>query len=500
MKKLVAIAVLLASLTAAVFAQEEESKWKVGFGAQLARNIFHATKTTGKSTVTQDGQPDETTKLGDYIKGTSNFWTWTDNFPRPDNRLIVSLSHNGDHHSAYVDFKLDDGAWIDGWNFMKLVNGDNADWYFTGDTGALGSALVVDGKVGTGRYGGYVPVYEFWNDYIQEGGQNFFGVHTIDGFMQSNNIAAVGMNDGSAVWDPIYALGLTFGNFRFATGAPLASFQSGVANPFASASFIESGFMISGRPTDAISFDLFYAVKGSDKNTVVRGTHVVDPATGRVTFTGGTWDNLLGAYVGLSMIDNLGLSLGYTASFKVSEKAEQLDGDAYKAYDVANPIWSGVDIKFKYSGINKMGITFNNNLSFSGAKGAERTNAGDKWINGLDGVLLGKDIKQGWFAWTARGGVSYSLTDNLSLGLAFRNVLTVFTEENEDAKSKDQTTGNEFVGAIHADYHVGAVSFGLGLQLGLEGAAINNKSEHRTVKGNQTTAIFAVPVFFKVAF
>jgi len=515
MKKIVVFSVLLALLSAAVFAQDDGgSGWKVGFYAQLTRDFFYSSKASGEGErkVSSDPSNDATdgtftSKLGDYIKGSSNLWTYT-GLHTPDQRLLVSLSNNGDHHSVYVDVKLDD-SWLAGFTFMDLVNGSAADWSFSGDTGASGAAVVFDGKVGTGRYGGFVSANEYWNDWIDSGNYNFFGVQKLTGFQQSDNLSTVDM-DGSP-WRPVYALGATFGgNFRLAVGSTFGGGNGinagGVDNPVASASKVKGGFLLSGKNLGPLAFDLFYAVNGGDDNTVMRGT--------------GVWENLLGAYVGLNIVENLGLSIGYTANFTKNETGQELDKDKWVAYETENPIWSGVDIKVSFNGIDKLGISFNNNISFASATGipTKKREPGYTRVNGLDGssmIIADKtSLTQNWFAYNAVLGVSYSLTDNLSVSLSFLNLLGVYTVESEDKATDDQTitdkstiTVDDFRTALIASYGVGNVSFGLGIQLWVDSASLESSHELKvkggggteTVKSSASVVKFAVPIFFKVS-
>jgi len=543
MKKIVAISVLLVLLSAAVFAQDDGSGWKIGFTAQLARDFFYTTKATGEYTREVSNSPSQplndgtfTGNLGEHIKGSSNMWTYT-GLPTGDQRLIVSLSNSGDHYKVYIDAKLDD-SWLSGFSLMSLLSGDAADWEFSGDTGASGAPVIFDGKVGTGRYGGFVPAYEFWNDWLGASDFNFFGVTTMTPidpspdapppfqpkYQQSDNISTVDM-DGSP-WRPVYALGATFGgNFRFAIGSTFGWGKDinagGVDNPVASASKIKGGFMLSGKNLGPLAFDLFYGINGGDDNTTIRGT--------------GVWDNLLGVYLGLNVVENLGLSIGYTARFTKYE-TQQVDiadysssppatKPDYVAFEVEAPVWSGVDIKINYNGIDKMGITFNNNLSFAGVAGVERKKDSDTVVFGLDGtpsLEIGGDPgaggkmntnTQNWFAWTAVLGVSYSLTDNLSVTLAIFDQLGIYTTEQDisytggSSNYKDTTTSNDLRTAIFAQYGVGNVTFGLGIQLfvktdsfeSVDTSKWDGGSSEETFKGSLNVVRFGIPIFFKVS-
>jgi len=542
MKKIIAFSVLLALLSFAVFAQDD-SGWKIGFTGQLSRDFFSASKASGEWESTRTSNPANTTtdgtstgKLGEFIKGSSHMWTWTSPNPwdhdtcRPDNRLIVSLSNSGEHYSVYIDAKLDNSwAGMMPWGaptftFMDLLSGGAADWSFSGDTGAIEGPVVFDGKVGTGRYGGFVPAYEFWNDWIQSGDNNFFGVQKKGAWIISDNISNANINGSPG--DAVYAVGATFGgNIRLALGSTLDNFQRGTNNPYASSSDVQAAFMLSGRNLGPITFDVFYAIDGGDKNTVMRGT--------------GVWENLLGAYIGLGIVDNLGLSIGYTANFTKVETAEEQDPDPavttrkLVAYETDYPIWSGVDIKINFTGIEKLGITFNNNVSFASATGEnQRDKAGDKKVMGLDGHILEggkttlyggatnytnyKTNTQNWFAYNAVLGVNYSLTDNLSVTFALLNLLGVYTVESDvdefdgattTTTMKSTTTSDELRAAISASYSAGNVTFGLGFVLGLHTESTEFEGEIKTTGGggkatykdSQSVVKFGIPIFFKVS-
>jgi hypothetical protein len=510
--------VLLALLSAAVFAQDNGSGWKIGFKAQLVRDFFYTTKATGEGEVTTKTNPALTTdatntmKLGDYIKGSSNLFTFT-NREGFDQRIQVSLSNNGDHHSVYIDMKTDDN-WADGpWSslsFNDILTGSAADWHFIGDTGGLeGSFVVLDGKVGTGRYGGFVPVYEIWDDYIGAASENFFGVRKTDGFYISNNISATSMTVDTP-WHPVFAIGATFAdNFRFALGSTFGSFNSGDDNPVASASYTEAGFMFSGRGiAELLSFDLFYAIKGEDLNTVKRGT--------------GEWQNIIGVYAGLDLdktVKGLGVSVGYTANFTQNETAEinvstTTAVPSYKTYETTNPVWSGIDINVKFSGIEKVGIGFNNNLSFAGVKGEDKKKPEDALIVGLGGTALGKDYNENWFAYRARLAFSYAITGRLGVTLALNNVLTVFdTDTKIEAAGVTTTivtksTTDNLITSLHADYNAGNVTFGIGFTLGLESMTEEGEVDSKAAGGGATVTYkfnlnnvrFGVPLFFRVSF
>jgi len=523
MKKLVSLGVLLVLLSAAVFA-EGDSGWSVSFLAQLTKDLLYVTKTSGEIKTTQTNQTGTSIKLGDEIEGSSNFFSTYKGRDDHDNRYLVGLTHAGDFHKVYIDMKVDNN-WANGVKFWDIINGDAADWEFSGNTGALGSQFVLDGKVGTGRYGGFVGANEIWDDYIGAGGMNFFGVQTGTGLgnlMISDNISAAGL-DGNP-WQAVYAIGATFaGNFRFAVGSTLS--EDGFKDGLLSKSSINAAFMLSAKNlANIISFDLFYAVRGKDENTLQRGQY--NPIYA-YQYEGASWSNVLGAYVGLSIVDNLTLAVGYTGYFQVYERGELEDGVdqntniAYKDFAYTTPYYSGVDIKLGYSGIDKLGISFNNNLSFSAVTGAGDRESPDygktlSRVIGVTGKRLADGEKDGWFSWGTRLRVGYALTDNLTVGLSLANQLSVQTYDEDYNwnngnldKTKYSLTTDDFVVSVNADYAVGNVKFGIGLDLGATGYTLDNKTDFTpnggttttsTAKGGFTNVRFGIPVVFKVAF
>jgi len=326
-------------------------------------------------------------------------------------------------------------------------------------------------------------------------------------------------------WAPVYAIGATFGgNFRLAVGSTLGdSFDAGNDNPVASASNVEAGFILSGKGLGPITFDLFYAINGKDNNTIARSS-------------GGAWDNLFGVYAGLDLVKDLGLSVGYTAKIKISETQQRniATGGAdpvYKTYNITNPLWSGVDVNVKYSGIPKVGIGFNNNISFAGTKVEGIPNNYTDVIVGLTGttsyvitavpgVSQTRTLTENWFAYKASLSLSYSATDRLGIAFVLRNVLTSYdslyeakttTSANTSTTTNTRkTTTDDLIASVHADYSVGNVTFGIGLTLGVKALTTEREdksstsapssSRLETTKGDGNIVHFGVPVFFRVAF
>jgi len=511
MKKIIAVTVLLVLLSAAVFAQDG-SGWKIGFSAQFIQDLVYTTHKTAESKTEETGATTQTHELGKYIKGQTELFGITDISGFDHDRFLLSLSNSGEHHNIYVDMAYDDkwasGQWCNA-SFIDMISSAPADWYFQGDTGASGSKVVFEGKVGTGRYDGWVNRIDIWDDYIGGGDQNFFGVYRNDRQLLPSD--TIGASDFIAndPWSRVFAVGITYDNkFKLSLGKTLTNYSTGSGDPTASKSKAEMSAILSGRPVDLLTFDLSYAINGKDDNTAARST--------------GEWQNLIGAYVGADLgtigISGLGVSAGYTANFTAYEKQGGFFNTdtsnpaqrAEKSWSKTGPVWSGVDVNVQYNGIDKLGISLKNNISFASAEWNKREKQYEDEVVGLASWNVGgKDDSetQNFFVYRARLNVSYGLTDNLTVKLSLQDILGVDSGEYK-TKSNDQkvtynNTGNAFITSLHADYNVGNVSFGLGLTLKVESGSTEKETTRpnytKKETGSSAITTFHVPIFFKVS-
>jgi len=95
----------------------------------------------------------------------------------------------------------------------------------------------------------------------------------------------------------------------------------------------------------------------------------------------------------------------------------------------------------------------------------------------------------------------------MGLTLHLGNRLGMTTEEykGDGGSSKGTMTDNEFRVSLFADYGIGAVTFGIGLFLGVESKALDYEEKisggtTTTVKANSDVTTFGIPIMFKVQF
>jgi hypothetical protein len=494
--------------------------------AQHTSDLIWATKMTGKAEKSTTGSPTTTQEFGEYSKGTFNFFNGR-NYKVGDERLMFKIKHAGENHEVYADIALDN-TWTSFPGVYTFLQAGAADWYAKGNAGPFNA------QIGTQGYGGFVSTFGTWNDYYQWNELGRFGVWRAygpdGGFLVGDDFRTWNQ------WGAIAAVGVGFGDYKVSLGHRLNPFwdsaPGGDSDPASSKSSANASLLISGRPIDAISFDVFYSILGSDPNTFGYEEYQYDTVNADPTKVG-KFQNIIGAYVGVNAIENLGLSIGYTANFNVYEKvgyyasaADQADGPSkLKTRTLNAPFFSGIDIHATYSGIDKIGLTFNNNISLAGAKGTEIKADSDKvtlslretGVNSVatsDFSLLDKNQSQDWFHWDAELKATFALLENVALTLHLGNRLSVLSASSESeivgitTTTKNKRTDNEFRVAASAEYGIGAVTLGTGLFFSVNSKAINNEtsasglgtSTTTTVKANSDVVSFGIPIVIKVAF
>jgi len=328
-------------------------------------------------------------------------------------------------------------------------------------------------------------------------------------------------------WGEIAALAANFGDYRFTVGYRFNPAWTGW-NPggtaYDSKSSINASFMFSGRPVDGITFDLIYYVLGQDAYTLERpkGSYYASPTA--------YWGNTIGAYVGINLIENLGISLGYAVNFNAYETGGWMRSDeANRDVNYKAPIYSGIDLHLSYNGIDKVGLTFNNNFSFASVKGElnydDYPNPGDpsKYYTSLvyglgETYTLHDGEQEDWFHWDTALKASLGFIDGVGLTVALADKLGVqtYTYVRPDYvpmgtagfqnKQVDVTLRNDFRVSVFAERGVGAVSIGAGLYFGVKSYLNNGEYTATDTSGtikavsSSDTVIFGVPIMFKVAF
>jgi hypothetical protein len=216
---------------------------------------------------------------------------------------------------------------------------------------------------------------------------------------------------------------------------------------------------------------------------------------------------------------DLGLAVGYTAAFDVTETVgydKQLptpptDPKLETAIEYTHPIYSGIDLHVSYNGINNLGITWNNNISFAGVTGEEWKGPEEstKAVLGFGGGvydIIGKDATENYFSFHTALVGNYSLSDEVSLAVQLGDKMQQYTGVYKSGETTftDTNTKNDFRFALSGEYTRGFVTVGAGLVMDIQGITTKSEYSGGGASGSTTTDIsvftLGIPVYFKVAF
>jgi hypothetical protein len=201
------------------------------------------------------------------------------------------------------------------------------------------------------------------------------------------------------------------------------------------------------------------------------------------------------------------------------------------------PITSGIDLRVGYSGIDKIGLKWNNNISFASAKGDKIDGVYKDKINLLfdENFVNARDdgigVTQNWFHWGTRLRSDLGFIDGVGLEATIGNDFGVFENKinksitpvvpgaiyttTTETKNSTKSSNNEFYAVVGANYGIGNVSLGIALFFQWNNTTVevdNYQKVTSTTPGyveNTTTRTqktvtdrvqFAVPVRFQVSF
>jgi len=569
MKKLVAISVLFAGLATAVFAQDGgwSNAWKLGFTMKFPTDLFYTAHMSGKSEKTQettpgvgddagalyagDGTKTTSTEYGKYSKGVTNFFPNGDIIGAGgDERIYVTLTNSGENYDISVNVGLDKWAtrdadgfkWKNTGPFKFLMGNMTEDW------GVKLRAGIFDFGIGAWASDSisWIGYYGIWGSWINMSAEfSRFGVWRTGkdpGWSHSDHFRTL-----YAWGDPVY-VGIGLGdNFKFTLGYTLDWDKfTAITNKNDNRSGINGTFMFSGRPVDALTFELFYAIRGQDKDTFSRPGTPSDRDFGYHN-PDGSWRNIIGAYFDVKGIENLAIRGGYTVNFNAYDVGGFLcsDGDFTQTKPVTYnaPIYSGIDLRLGYTGIDKIGLKFYNNVTFAGVNGdkvakdtSDTKDLHDRVYKDKINLLFNEDfvkartdgegLTQNWFHWTSLLSASLGFIDGVNIEVSVADNLGVLTEKTDKTVPDDAntyttksqinrtTTTNEFRATVGAKYGMGGATLGVALYFSIKSDLIDDATTTTTTqlaggaprivktteKSNNDTVTFGIPITFTLSF
>jgi hypothetical protein len=209
----------------------------------------------------------------------------------------------------------------------------------------------------------------------------------------------------------------------------------------------------------------------------------------------GTANHAFGLYANLSPIEGLGVSVGYSAViFNAGEnyktKAATITGSV--------PLFSGIDLRVAYTAIENLSVYFNNNISFSSAKGEGKDNFN---AYGFVGSPLADKQSESYFSMHNTLGGAYKLTDKLTAKAQLGNKLQTYTTDNDgNGSTKTTDTFGFYTGVSYAPNANVTLNAGLTLSAASTDVKYTVKSGTAADPTKEGTIKFAIPVGLKVTF
>jgi hypothetical protein len=467
MKKLLALSALFMLLAATAFAQ-----FKVELNADIYPELIKAAVPLGDNK--------------DKGSGTFGFLTEWGTWYKNELRLTLKYTDPDGSYSGYIRFRGDGFIQPNGYSGINFFNnaGDN------NGGGVTATALLlrdIDEYALTGKLGIFSA---YFGNGANRGKVNRFT--GLSNFLDGSKIDNYGLMKPKAA-DPAKGLSLDVydvNNFRLGAPNNKVTYLSGTVDlkpitvgiagsvfehsPTSGASWSRgnAALRVSGADiADLLTFDVLYKVNAA-------------PVEGSGSY--GKLDNDFGVYANIAIpgLDSLGLGIGYSGYVQLQE-------------EVVNPLFSGVDLRAKFTGIDDLTISLNNNISFAGAKGTDSSTQTNK--SALGSALL-KDVKESFFALYNGLLVTYQLTDIFTARFEAANRFASLAQDSNGFESKFgyELLQLEIGGIFTLNSHVGFEG-GLALQ-------VDNSTAKVTVDGTTTGDVsagaftFGIPLRMHIVF
>lgn len=528
MKKLVAISILLTLLTAAAFAQ-----FKVGLEAGFYPDLLLVESPLGENTNTDNRTGGPGTFVGAYegngrfaFLSHSDYWAGSDldvtlSFKDPkEGKYEGSLQLNAEYwlqNLAHPKYDGDEDGMADSkqsvLGFLDIPFGN---WYLKGSAGIL--TAYVGNTAQRGKVARYHDNVSTFFNAIDDYGIIATAVTGTGSSVAVKN-TALDINNLRKHTTPAVDGALSNdGNAYLAVTADLSPITVAVAGDFPAwysskqtgDSWATAGaaLQVSGEKiADFVTFDVIYKFYGADTDTDNKIDNNGQP-DGK-----GIWDHAFGVYANLDLIENLGIGVGYSGAFRAREDYKD-DPNAYGSLGPGErtkyvyPYLNGIDLRFAFTGVDKLNVTLNNNVSFSYVKNDDNeftrvagVNYGSGFLaNGSSGSRAA-ELSEGYLALYNALGLTYNLTDALAANVTIGNTLYSYTQTDKRIESDEIITKintdvfETIVGAAYSFTENVVLEAGLAFRIN----TVNwEKTHYDTYNGGLFT--FGIPLAFTVKF
>jgi hypothetical protein len=531
MKKLLAVSILLTLLTAAAFAQLGVSVY-----GDFYPDLMKITAPTG---LASDANEKDRAAFPGYLgNGTFDLLS-SSNMTKSDNEVRLELKFTDPKEKKYEGFlqlKADaffkrDGGFYEGVSAGAITTKDLLTQLIIGDFYLKGSVGMITGYVGNtanrgvtndGRFNIFNNFVDKWNmgnlgillpsaadiTYDDDGdpdtpeiptGYYTAGLNALD----VNNLRrSVKFTSTPSNLDLTYvSFTMDLSPIKIDIAGDLGNLPSNVGQPN-TASYTNAGgaFRISGSNIGPVNFDAIYKIYGTDGDTDNKA-NPDDQPNGE-----GLWNNAFGLYANLNLIEALGITVGYSGYVRTQEDKKNSSGDITKHI---YPYFSGVDLRFQFTGVDKLTLAFNNNISFSGI-----TNDSDDKTNihpiapytaasniSADDPQRASEVSEGYFGMFNALAIKYMISDALAASFQVGNKLGTLNHTDNSVegseKKQDYVIDQLFVTA-GAEYSLGSnVLLGAGLALNVNSYSFKATNSESLEWGTLT---FGIPLRVKVKF
>ncbi|MDR3284679.1 MAG: hypothetical protein LBS97_05835 [Treponema sp.] len=412
----------------------------------------------------------------------------TDSFTKSamdTSELRIAFNLQADNYRGYLRLRTDSGAWVGNNPGSGIVYIDEYEVY--GIIGPVKLMYANTHQRGIGRYGDI-------DDFLD--GRGFGTTYNLGLFTPTfsgkDDAAALGLSakDVNNITKNAYGtsngrffLGLAFGPISV-TGAlgPFTASKDEKPEPVSGKSAGEFALRVSGaKIADLVSFDVTYKYSETDPDTEKDETEITAGVPAK------EFQNAFGLYANITPVSGLGFNVGYSGQFAGSDIKQE----------IAGPFWNGIDLQVKYTGVEKLTVTLNNNVSLASFKVDKATDGETGFYAPMNGATTQAqaDVEESFFSLTDALVVSYAVTDKLTATVQIANQMANMGHTEGDTEQTMKY--NLFGGYLGCTYTIakGVTARG-GIDFSTKATTVDNGANSNTYK----STIIAIPVAVKVSF
>ena len=167
-----------------------------------------------------------------------------------------------------------------------------------------------------------------------------------------------------------------------------------------------------GRVFDRVNIDAIYKIAGGDPFTLTLYDEINNPDGPHQPDGAGFFVHNWGVYANILDLWRFDLGLGYSGYLKVHEDFLHKDTGVIRTR--TSPLFTGLDLRIRYTGARNLVITSFNNISFA----ESNKSSIDHYVIGVVGQQLPyPNVSQSWFALYNALTVHYDISSRLTLAL-----------------------------------------------------------------------------------